>query len=177
MWLSVVPLSLGGEPADLIYHHGIILTMDDRRPAAEAVAVRDGRIIAVGGLAEVSKVTGEDTRKIDLGGKTMLPGFVDSHGHTYFIGLQASTANLLPPPDGTCGDIASLETLLSDWAAKHREVVAKVGWIAGFGYDDSQLAERRHPTRDDLDRVSRDLPVIIIHQSGHPGVANSKSSP
>ena len=105
----------------------------------------------------------------------MLPGFVDSHGHTYLIGLQATTANLLPPPDGTGRDIATLQALLTDWAANNAAGVKKVGWIAGFGYDDSQLAEQRHPTRDDLDKVSKDLPVLIIHQSGHLGVANSKA--
>ena len=105
----------------------------------------------------------------------MLPGFVDSHGHTYMIGLQATTANLLPPPDGACIDIAKLQQLLADWAVNNSEAVEKVGWIAGFGYDDSQLAEGRHPTRHDLDKVSQDLPVLIIHQSGHLGVANTKA--
>jgi predicted amidohydrolase YtcJ len=163
------------EPADVIYHNGTLLTMDDSRPTAEAVAVRNGKISAVRTEGEVLETSGENTTKIDLGGKTMLPGFVDSHGHTYLIGLQATTANLLPPPDGTGKDIASLQALLADWAAINQAAVNKVGWIAGFGYDDSQLAELRHPTRDDLDKVSGDLPVLIIHQSGHLGVANSKA--
>ncbi|HSN72012.1 MAG TPA: amidohydrolase family protein, partial [Steroidobacteraceae bacterium] len=106
---------------------------------------------------------------------TMLPGFVDSHGHAQMIGLQATTANLLPPPDGEGKNIAALQALLSDWAERNPQAVNKVGWIAGFGYDDAQLAEQRHPTRDDLDKVSTDLPVLIIHQSGHLGVANSKA--
>jgi predicted amidohydrolase YtcJ len=161
--------------ADTIYSGGNIITINDAQPSAEAVAVKDGKILAVGNKAEVMKTAGENTRKIDLGGKTLLPGFVDSHGHAYLIGLQASTANLLPPPDGTGKDIASLQALLTDWATNHKEVVDKVGWIAGFGYDDSQLAEQRHPTRDDLDKVSTNLPIVIIHQSGHLGVGNSKA--
>jgi predicted amidohydrolase YtcJ len=162
--------------ADSIYTGGNIITINDTQPSAESVAVKDGKILAVGSLTKIEKsYKGEATQIIDLAGKTMLPGFVDSHGHAYMIGLQASTANLLPPPDGAGKDIASLQNLLIDWAATHQDAVNKVGWIVGFGYDDSQLAEQRHPTRDDLDKVSKDLPVIIIHQSGHLGVANSKA--
>jgi predicted amidohydrolase YtcJ len=168
-------VSLGAETADTIYLNGTILTINDMLPTAEAVAVKDGKILAVGPEVEVLKTVGESTKKINLAGKTMLPGFVDSHGHTYIIGLQATTANLLPPPDGAGKDIASLQALLTDWAANNEAAINKVGWIAGFGYDDSQLTEQRHPTRDDLDKVSKDLPVIIIHQSGHLGVANSKA--
>jgi predicted amidohydrolase YtcJ len=168
-------VSLGAETADTIYLNGTILTINDTLPTAEAVAVKDGKILAVGPEVEVLKTVGESTKKINLAGKTMLPGFVDSHGHTYIIGLQATTANLLPPPDGAGKDIASLQALLTDWAANNEAAINKVGWIAGFGYDDSQLTEQRHPTRDDLDKVSKDLPVIIIHQSGHLGVANSKA--
>lgn len=171
-------LSLGAiaaEPADTIYHNGTIITIDDARPVAEAVAVRDGRILAVGSEAEVLETAGDNTRRVDLAGRTMLPGFVDSHGHTYLIGLQASTANLLPPPDGVGSDIAALQELLTDWAAQNQGTVERVGWIAGFGYDDSQLAEQRHPTRQELDAVSTEYPVLIIHQSGHLGVANTKA--
>lgn len=163
-------------PADTIYSGGTIITINDEQPKAEAIAVKDGKIIAVGALATIEKGhKGASTEIIDLAGNTLLPGFVDSHGHAYMIGLQATTANLLPPPDGAGKDIASLINLLTDWAASHKTSVNRVGWIVGFGYDDSQLAEQRHPTRDDLDKVSTDLPVLIIHQSGHLGVANSKA--
>lgn len=163
------------EIADTIYMGGNIITINDAQPSAEAVAVKDGKIIAVGNKADVMKTAGENTKKVDLGGKTMLPGFVDAHSHAYLIGIQASTANLLPPPDGGGKDIPTLQKTLIDWVANHQEAVKKVGWIAGFGYDDSQLAEQRHPTRDELDKVSTDLPVIIFHQSGHLGVVNSKA--
>jgi predicted amidohydrolase YtcJ len=162
--------------ADAIYTGGPIITVNDAEPIVEAVAVKDGKILAVGSLEQIERLNkGEATQVFDLNGKTMLPGFVDSHGHAYMIGLQATSANLLPPPDGTGKDIASLQTLLIDWAAENEAAVEKVGWIAGFGYDDSQLAEQQHPTRDDLDMVSTDYPVLIIHQSGHLGVANSKA--
>lgn len=162
-------------PADVVYLNGTILTINDDQPTVEAVAVKDGRIVAVGDRRLIEPLRGDATRVIDLQGKTMLPGFVDSHGHAYMIGLQATTANLLPPPDGTGADIAAIQMLLTDWAANNQAAVEKVGWIAGFGYDNSQLAEQRHPTRHDLDAVSAELPVLIIHQSGHLGVANSKA--
>ncbi|WP_405220910.1 amidohydrolase [Lentisalinibacter sediminis] len=167
--------AVAAEPADTIYHNGTIITIDDAKPAAEAVAVRDGRILAVGSEAEVLETAGADTRRVDLAGRTMLPGFVDSHGHGYMIGLQASTANLLPPPDGLGSDIPALQKLLTDWTEQNPTAVERVGWIAGFGYDDSQLAEQRHPTRQELDAVSTEYPVLIIHQSGHLGVANTKA--
>ncbi len=167
---------LAAEEADAVYYNGTILTIDDAQPSVEAVAVKDGKILAAGSRAEIEKgYQGATTRVVDLDDKTMLPGFVDSHGHAYMIGVQATTANLLPPPDGKGRDIASLQALLADWVANNREAVEKVGWIAGFGYDDSQLAEQRHPTRDDLDKVSTDLPVLLIHQSGHLGAVNSKA--
>jgi predicted amidohydrolase YtcJ len=187
MWRPLVILGITGlvlagcagptveDPADTVYLNGTILTINDSLPTAEAVAVKGGKILAVGSEAEVLATAGDATERIDLGGKTMLPGFVDSHGHAYMIGLQATTANLLPPPDGTGADIASIQALLTEWAANNQEAVDRIGWIAGFGYDDSQLAELRHPTRDDLDEVSTDLPVLIIHQSGHLGVGNSKA--
>jgi predicted amidohydrolase YtcJ len=161
--------------ADAIYHNGTVLTVNDEQPTAEAVAVREGKIVAVGAEADVLLLAGEQTRKIDLGGKTLLPGFFDSHGHAYGIGLQALSANLLPPPDGDGADVPSLQKLLNEWVQSDPVLLEKVGWIVGFGYDDSQLAEQRHPTRDELDRVSTEVPVIIIHQSGHLGVANSKA--
>lgn len=161
--------------ADTVYHNGTIITMDDDRPLAEAVAVSEGRIVVVGDRDGVLARAGESARRIDLKGRTLLPGFVDSHGHAYAIGLQAGTANLLPPPDGAGADIPALQAQLSDWMADDPAVMRGIGWVVGFGYDDSQLAERRHPTRRDLDAVSPDYPVMIIHQSGHFGVVNSKA--
>lgn len=160
---------------DTVYYNGTIITMDDDRPLAEAVAVSEGRILAVGNRDVVLASAGKKARRIDLEGHILLPGFVDSHGHAYAIGLQASTANLLPPPDGAGADIAALQAQLSDWMADDAAVMRGIGWVIGFGYDDSQLAEQRHPTRQDLDAVTTDYPAIIIHQSGHFGVANSKA--
>lgn len=163
------------EIADTVYTGGPILTINDAQPSAEAVAVKDGRILAVGALADMLQHRGEGTKVFDLSGRTMLPGFVDSHGHVVMGGLQALSANLLSPPDGKVRDIASLQAVLKQWIEDNAEIVQRVNMIVGFGYDNAQLAELRHPTRQDLDAVSADVPIIIIHQSGHLGVANSKA--
>jgi len=161
------------EVADTIYTGGPILTIDDRQPTAEAVAVRNGRILAVGDADSVLAYRGDSTEMFDLAGRTMIPGFVDSHGHVVMGGLQALSANLLAPPDGNVTDIASLQATLSAWAEGSRDFVEQANMIIGFGYDNAQLAELRHPTRQDLDDVSAEIPIIIVHQSGHLGVANS----
>ncbi|MFN2289182.1 MAG: amidohydrolase [Chromatocurvus sp.] len=172
--LTAVTIALATSAKDTLYYNGTIITIDDDRPLAEAVAIRDGRILAVGDEDAILDNVGEDVRRIDLKGRALLPGFVDSHGHAYLIGLQASTANLLPPPDGAGADIAALQARLTHWIAEHPAVLRGIGWVIGFGYDDSQLAEQRHPTRQELDAVSSTHPVMIIHQSGHFGVVNSK---
>ena len=118
---------------------------------------------------------GPETEVIDLAGRTMIPGFVDAHGHVFMVGIQALSANTLPAPDGTVNDIPTLQQVLRDFADAQPDRVAAAGLILGFGYDDAQLAEQRHPTRDELDAVSTGIPVYAVHQSGHLGVANSKA--
>lgn len=173
--LVVIPSLAWGQvaPADLIYHGGDVVTIDDRNPTAEAVAVRGGKILAVGKKADVLKLQGPGTKLVDLGGKALLPGFVDGHGHCFGTGLQAASANLLAPPDYKVTDIPGLLAELKGFAQSG--LSKKYGIILGFGYDDAQLKEQRHPTRHELDEVSRDLPVYVIHQSGHLGSANTKA--
>jgi predicted amidohydrolase YtcJ len=162
-------------PADAIFRGGPILTMNDAVPRAVAVAVKDGKIIAIGTRTDVDdKLTGLQTRTVDLQGRTLIPGFVDSHSHVSGTGMVALMANLLPPPDGEANDIASLQQLLRAWDGG-LSPLKRYGWIIGFGYDDSQLKERRHPNRDDLDKVSNDRPILVTHQSGHLGAINSKA--
>lgn len=96
--VAAAPSAFAAEPADVIYTGGPILTMDDDMARAEAVAVRAGRIVAVGPAADVMALKGDGTRIVDLGGRAMLPGFVDPHGHVVLGGLQAMSANMLPPP-------------------------------------------------------------------------------
>jgi predicted amidohydrolase YtcJ len=158
--------------ADIIYSGGPIVTVNDEQPEAEAVAIRDGRIQAVGTLDEMSALNGAETRVIDLAGRTLTPGFIDGHAHVSFFGVQAVGANLLAPPDGQVENIDQLVEELKKFESSPD--LARVGWIYGLGYDDSVLVEGRHPTRDDLDRVSTEIPVIAIHISGHLSVINSK---
>jgi predicted amidohydrolase YtcJ len=163
------------ESNDTLYVGGPIVTINDSQPTAEAVLVRGGRIVAVGARGEVERQADGPVTTIDLKGMALLPGFVDPHGHVVMVGLQALAANLLPAPDGEGNGIPALQRILRDWTGRNRMIIERYGVIIGFGYDDSQLEEQRHPTRADLDTVSSDIPLLIVHQSGHLGVLNSKA--
>lgn len=178
--LIVSALALGGFPvsafaqSDMVIQGGPILTMAGDGPVyVEAVAVDDGKIVYAGDETGLSAFIDAETQTKDLEGRTMLPGFVDPHGHIMIGGLQALTANLLAPPDGEVKDIASLIETLKSWADDNRDVVQNANVIIGFGYDNAQLAELRHPTKEDLDKVSTDIPVMIVHQSSHLAALNS----
>jgi predicted amidohydrolase YtcJ len=162
-----------GQFADKIYKGGDIVTVNDAQPFAKAVAIKDGKILAVGTVDEVAKYHGEDTEIVDLAGSALLPGFVDGHGHCFGTGLQAASANLLAPPDHTITDIPGLIAEMKKYAQS--ETAKKYGIVLGFGYDEAQLKEQRPPTRHELDEVSKDLPVYIIHQSSHLGAGNTKA--
>lgn len=158
-----------------VYSGGPILTMAGDTPAyVDAVVVKAGRIAFVGRKVDAVTQAGATATHVDLAGRTMLPGFIDAHGHVSAVGLQAIAANLLPPPDGTNASIAALQATVKAWMDSS-DVPTRFGVIVGFGYDDSQLKEQRHPTRDELDAISTDLPIYVIHQSGHLGAANSKA--
>jgi len=159
--------------ADAIYSGGPVVTVDESLGTVEAVATRDGRILAVGSVQEIATHAGPNTRQVDLAGRTLTPGFIDGHAHVANFGVQAIGANLLAPPDGLVTNIEELVTTLQDWAAESSDD-DRVGWVFGMGYDDSVLQEGRHPTRDDLDLVSTEKPVIAIHISGHFAAVNSK---
>ena len=161
------------EAADAIYFGGPILTVDEAIPPVEAVTVREGRIQAVGALADLEPLTGPDTQRVDLEGRTLVPGFVDGHVHVNGLGLQAIGANLLAPPDGAVRTIDDLVESFREWAETSDDD-ERFGWIFGMGFDDAILEERRFPNRDDLDRVSTEVPVMAIHISGHFASVNSK---
>ncbi len=158
--------------ADTIYLGGHIITIDDAAPSAEALAVKDGKILAVGAKADVLKTKGDATKIVELGDKTLVPGFVDGHSHFGGVGVQTVSANLLSPPDGPVKNLAELQQALRDYMATS-PLVKKHGIVFGMNYDDSQLSEHRHPTRHDLDAVSTEMPIVLVHQSGHFGALNS----
>jgi predicted amidohydrolase YtcJ len=164
------------EPAT-IYVGGTILTMVGDTPEyAEALVVHGGEIAFVGTREDAIAGYANHTLE-DLGGQTLLPGFLDGHGHLYNSGFLSLMANLYPPPDGPGQDHDALVASLKSWAETEDGslVVGKYGWIIGNGYDDSQLAEKDHPTAEVLDRVSTELPVLVIHQSGHLASINNKA--
>lgn len=177
--LAIALLLAGSEAyaqsADRIWTGGPILTMDDKAMRAEAVAEAGGKIIAVGSAADVMKSKGPKTEVIDLNGRTLLPGFIDPHGHIVVGGLQALSANLLAPPDGNITDIPGVLQAMRDWVADNKDAVAKTGLIIGFGYDQATLNEHRHPTREELDTISTEYPIMLVHQSAHFGTFNSKA--
>ena len=156
------------KPPHQIYFNGQILTMDVDEPRVEAISVRDGVIESVGNESEVMLLVEDHSELIDLEGATLMPGFVDAHGHFPGSGRTAFSADLNSPPIGTISSIEELLTTLAAFGEQRPE-----GWLVGHGYDDTLLAEMRHPTRDDLDRISADRPIAISHVSGHLAVANS----
>jgi predicted amidohydrolase YtcJ len=155
--------------ADAIYTHGNLITLDPRRPRATCMAVRaDGRIAAVGNDdddgREVAAALPPDTPRFDLAGKTVTPGFIDSHVHLLSYGLQLlNEADLVGS--------ASVDDILSRLAALAGG--KGDGWLVGVGFDQEKLAERRFPTRGDLNRVSSTRPVMIWRICGHAAVVNS----
>jgi hypothetical protein len=161
--------------ADAVYLNGKIITVNDDQPKAQSVAIKDGIIVYVGDIRGAKPFIGENTQQIDLNNKTMVPGFVDAHGHVVNAGLQAASANLLPMPDGKVNSFLELTDSITSWSESEvgKDFIAKTGWLVGFGFDDSQLSEQVFPTSKQLDAVSLDKPVMIIHQSGHFGVFNS----
>ncbi|MBM3992499.1 MAG: amidohydrolase family protein, partial [Planctomycetes bacterium] len=169
--MSIIGVGVNAAPtADAIYTGGPIITMNDAQPKAEALAVKDGKILALGSRAEIEKAHKDaKTTMVDLGGRTLAPGFVDGHAHFLSFGTQAVGANLLAPPDGNVNNIDDIVAKLKQFAAGPD--VGKTGWIYGMGYDDSLLG--RHPTRADLDKVSTSVPVIAVHISGHFSAMNS----
>jgi len=156
--------------ADAIYSGGPIVTVNDAQPTAESLAVKNGKILALGSRAEIEQAhKSTATKMIDLGGRTLAPGFVDGHVHFLGLGAQAVGANLLAPPDGRVNTIDDLVAKLEEFAKGPD--AERTGWIFGMGYDDALLG--RHPNRDDLDRVSKDRPVMAVHISGHFSAVNS----
>lgn len=154
----------------VIYANAHIITLDPALPVASAVAVRSGRILAVGDDKTVARVAGGAAQVMDMRGKTITPGFIDAHGHISVVASAFSMADLQPPPAGPVSRLADLGVALRAWRADHPDAT----WLVGRGYDDSLLAEKRHPTRADLDSISTELPIVVVHASGHLLSCNSR---
>ncbi len=159
--------------SDIIYRGGDIITMQGDLPEyAEALIVRDDKILFVGSLIDAKAKAAEGYEYKDLKGNTLLPGLIDGHAHFASFSAQAIGAKILPPPDAGAKDIPTLINILKTWNTSENR--ALTGWIFGMGFDDSVLEEKRFPTKHDLDQVSTEFPIMIIHISGHFAVVNSK---
>jgi predicted amidohydrolase YtcJ len=181
VFLSIIAVSIvlfafqgkrsnSNEVADKIFINGTVLTVDSVNSVAQAVAVKDGKILAVGTTASIVKLKGDQTLVVDLKGKTLIPGFIDGHSHFMSLG-RGKSANLAAPPVGQVKDIPGLVAELQKF--KKEKNVKDGEWISGFGYDPDQLAEKRHPSKEDLDATFPNNPVTLTHVSGHLTVANS----
>jgi predicted amidohydrolase YtcJ len=158
-------------PAHQVFINGDVLTMDAQNSIAEAVSVRADTIEAVGTTDEIMQLLQDDTEVVDLRGRTLMPGFVDAHGHFPGSGMSVVSADLTSPPVGDKKTMADVLAALKK-EAERREPGE---YVTGFGYDDTLLAEGRHPTREELDGVSTEHPVVATHVSGHMLVANTKA--
>jgi predicted amidohydrolase YtcJ len=155
--------------ADLILtSNKVILMTGNEQAEALSIAIKNQKIIWIGTHEKAERIQG---KHIDYGDQAILPGFVDAHGHASYLAFATQVANLASPPVGTVNNIKELQSELKKFI---KDSNLKPGeWVMGLGYDDSLLAEKRHPTKDDLDEVSTEHPIYLIHVSSHLGAANS----
>ncbi len=157
-----------------LYYGGDIITMQGDKPEyVEAVIERDGKIIYAGDKAGAVNNFAGETVEVDLEGKTMMPAFIDPHGHFMSAVLMVTQVNVASPPMGPVTDIESMMKELQKFKDSHN--IKDGDWIVGWGYDQDLLAEHRHITRYDIDKYFPDNKVLIIHISMHGGVLNSKA--
>jgi predicted amidohydrolase YtcJ len=158
--------------ADAIYTGGDIVTMNDAQPSAQAIAVKDGKILALGERAAIEqRHKGPATRLVDLGGKTLMPGFIDAHSH-YFSSLTvANQVNVYAPPAGPGKDPASIVAELVKFCDANK--IPKGALIQAYGYDENVMPRGNELTRDHVDKEFPDNPVLVGHVSMHGGVLNS----
>lgn len=160
-----------GTPADTIYRNGTVLTMIDDQRQVEAVAVADGKILAIGSEAAVMATKGPKTVVVDLAGRTLMPSFIDAHGHFMNAIQVVKWANVQGVPAGPISSVIDFVPVLQEHV---RKLALKPGdWIIGYGYDRSNLVEGRELNIDDLDPAFPDNPIMLIHSSNHGAVLNS----
>jgi len=149
---------------DLIIHNANVITVDPNQPRAQAIAIFGDRILHVGSNEEVLKLSTSFTKKIDIGGRTITPGFIDAHSHPASSGRRH-----LIDIDCSLDSIEKIKEAVSKKAA----TVKKSEWIFGFKYDDTKTSEGRYINRHDLDMAAPHHPVIINHRGGHTAFVNS----
>jgi len=152
--------------ADIILENATIHTMDPANPRADAVAIAGGRFLAVGSKDDVANLASPSTRRIDIGGRTVLPGFIDAHLHTASSGLRH-----LKEVDCDLRSIAAIQAAIRERASKTRPG----DWVTGFKYDDTKTSDGRALTIADLNAAAPDHPVFIQHRGGHTAWVNSRA--
>ena len=158
--------------ATTIYRGGPILTMDAADRVAEAVAVDNGRIVAVGSEADLLDLADERTERVDLAGRTLVPAFIDPHGHFPESGFCAlHRIDLMCPP---LGEITTLDQVFERLADRVAQT-PKGEWVFGVFFDHTAVREGRFPTMKELDKVSRDHAVVVMHMCGHSCAGNSEA--
>ena len=170
--LTAVSLA-GAAPADRIIRGGPIVTVNPDRPAAEAVAIVGGTIVAVGSDSDVMQHRGDATVVTELAGKTLVPGFVDGHSHFCSLVDVQTQAQCASPPAGPCKTVADVIAALK--AVQARRKLGPGKFVMGFGYDPELLAEKRPPSKQELDAAFPENPVILVHVSGHGAMLNTKA--
>ena len=160
------------QAADTIYVGGDIVTINDAQPSAEALAVKDGRILAVGARADLESAhKGDDTRVVDLAGKALLPSFLDTHSHYVSALSVAGQAKVYAPPAGPGKDVPGIIAAIEKFRTERG--IPKGQLIQAYGYDDTVMPDGRLLNRDDLDQAFPDNPVLVGHVSMHGAVMNS----
>ncbi len=149
---------------DTILHNANIFTSNPEFPKAEAIAISNGRILSVGSNDEILRMAGSNTKKIDIGGKTITPGFIDAHSHPASSG-RSHLRNV------DC-DLRSIKSIQDAIKAKSNDT-SPGKWVSGFKYDDTKTSEGRYINRYDLDEVSNEHPIMITHRGGHTAYVNS----
>ncbi|MDB0069922.1 amidohydrolase [Gammaproteobacteria bacterium] len=155
--------------ADLILSSSnVILMSADKDAEPLSIAIADKEIVWIGSIKEGKKIQG---KHLDYGDQSILPGFIDAHGHASFVAFSTQVANIASKPVGPVNTIENIQSELREFINK--ENLKPGEWVIGMGYDDSLMKEQRHPTRKDLDAVSTINPIYLIHVSGHLGAANT----
>lgn len=149
---------------ELVLHNANIYTSDPRLPKAQALAISNGKIVAVGSDSDILHLAGPATRKINIGGKTITPGFIDAHSHPASSGYEH-----LRNVDCDLRSIKAIQQALKTESLKK----APGTWVSGFKYDDTKTVEGRYITRYDLDEISTEHPIAIRHRGGHTAYTNS----
>lgn len=155
--------------ASLILYNATVLTLDAKDTITDAIALLEDRILAVGTREQLTPFIGPETLCRDLSRATVIPGFYDAHGHILMNAQCRRKVSLSSPPLGVCKTVSDCLERLLEKASK----ISQGDWVVAYGLDDTLLAEKRFPTREELDRAFPEHPVFLQHISGHLGVLNS----